>query len=141
MSISYPLPANAAHIWTVGETVFLGFPPTDGHERGHSVFFEINIASLRKIAARKIDEETGRALEAMSSADRKSLISVITILHLLHEREQASREKTLETIGTPSAPVQYDLQAIMEALRAGRVTKIGPKTKADTINSIEELGL
>jgi hypothetical protein len=32
----YPLPKYAAYIWTVGDELFIGFPPTVG-EKGHTV--------------------------------------------------------------------------------------------------------
>lgn len=37
MTEHYPLPAHAAYVWLKGDTLMLSFPPTAGHDRGHTV--------------------------------------------------------------------------------------------------------
>ena len=55
----YPAPAYAATVWVAGETLWLAFPPSNGHTHGHSVHLSADVygfqCALRILREREIN--------------------------------------------------------------------------------------
>jgi hypothetical protein len=36
----FPLPSHAAHVWIIGDELYLGLPPLPGNSKGHTIHFK-----------------------------------------------------------------------------------------------------
>lgn len=45
----YPLPQHAAYIWTVGDEILIGLPPTTPEGRGHTVRLPASAAGMARV--------------------------------------------------------------------------------------------
>lgn len=45
----YPLPSHCVALWTAGETLWVRFPPTQGHDRGHVVALHASVEGLKNL--------------------------------------------------------------------------------------------
>lgn len=134
----YPPPSYAAYIWTQGDKLSLAMPGLDEASSGHKVAVEIDSGVLRNLLARSVSLDFPGKTSAprLSREERKSLAAIISVLGVLSDREHATKP----TISTPGAPTQHDLDAILAALKAGRVTRIEDKKKITEELSLEDLG-
>lgn len=78
----YPAPRYAASAWVAGDRLWLGFPPLDKGERGHSVHYSIDLPTLRAYAA-----------------EDKNLRGILLAIETLAARAQ---DATLATRGSPT---------------------------------------
>jgi hypothetical protein len=128
MAETYPIPKYTAYIWLAGDNLMLGLPPSDGHERGHTVVIPLaKCASLRPIG----DWESDHGVVDLSRY--AATVGFTTLLSVLAERERAGRISP--RLGERSEPTQYNIEQILR-----RVTKYTSNGRAAP-TSLDDLGL
>lgn len=138
--MQYPLPAHAASIWLAGDKLNLAFPGSDDHVRGHSVVVQIDISAIANLlTSSRFAPQVRDDRNQLMRDERATLRGLYAILNALRERANTSAKSA--TISKPSAPTQYDLDAIMRAVAAGAVRRIEPRRAAPEDLSLDDLGL
>ena len=128
MAETFPLPRYAASIWLAGDNLMLGLPPSDGHERGHTV-----VIPLSKCASQRAIGEWEHDHGVVDLSRYASTVGFTTLLSVLAERERAGRISP--RLGERSEPTQYNIDEILR--RVTRYTARGEVAGT----SLADLGL
>lgn len=109
----YPLPKYAAYVWIEGENLCLGFPPLEGHERGHSVKIALSKCAL-KVRLKDFECSCGRRAGKIEDDNKKNIagdqLGWLALLETLQARQRDSaKEEEFNRIARKSAPVQSQI--------------------------------
>lgn len=101
MSADYPVPHHAAYCWLTGDVLNLGLPPEPGHDKGHTVVLPATLDGARRLLA------------------------------ILQHRQRQVREKRSLSVGTPAAPIQYDLDKMAAAMLSAESKRQEDRERAE----------
>lgn len=118
----YPVPAHAAHVWITNGALHLGLPPSGPDSRGTTVVIPLDRCGI-------VHNESGLA----PRADQLGWQALLTTL------QARTHQARPHSIGTPGAPVQYDLDRVLKSMGRTSVPKAAKGGKIELTD--EDLGL
>jgi len=132
----YPLPSNAAYIWTNGEFIFLTFPGYKGNEdrRFNTVQLrpEIETTTTKVCVCGRCENPTEVTIKV-----KNPILEVLW--DVLKNRSLASSDE--RKIGSKATPTQWNIDAVLKSMKVNRIEPKKDVSDQDTDTLLASIGL